>query len=279
LVTDAQQNIRWRASYTPLGHLLEHRGDLAFALRQPGHYADPDTGWHDNLLRTYHPGLGQYLEPDPAGPIPGSQPLGYAAQQPHRYIDPMGLLLFAFDGTRNNHRTGSNVWQLSQLYQDGNAYYHSGPGNPYYLDMDAAVGHTAPQIIETQWLHLLNALHASPSSPTPTPIDIVGFSRGAALALHFGNLIASHTTNGLFQYEDPLRGSIRACVNLRFMGLLDTVTQFGPGGAHNDRYSLAVADAWRRVAHAVALNEHRSLFPLTSLENSENLGIVQQPFI
>lgn len=279
LVTDARQQVRWHAAYSPLGQLQTQSGDLDFPLRQPGHYADADTGWHDNLLRTYHPGLGQYLEPDPIGPVPGSQALGYAAQQPQRFVDPMGLLLFAFDGTRHNHRTGSNIWLLSQAYQGGAAYYHSGPGNPYYPDLDAAIGHSAPQIIETQWQHLLNALHASPSSPAPTPIDIIGFSRGAALALHFGNLIASHTDQGLFSYEDPLRGSIRACVDLRFMGLLDTVTQFGPGGAHNDRYSLAVADAWRWVAHAVALNEHRSLFPLTSLENSENLGIVQQPFI
>src|SRR3546814_15511402 len=102
-------------------------GDLSLDLRLPGQVFDAETGWHDNLLRTYLPGPGQYLEPDPLGPVPGSQALGYAAQQPRRYADPLGLLLFAFDGTRNSPMTRSNVWKMSQAYLDGPVYYHSGP--------------------------------------------------------------------------------------------------------------------------------------------------------
>lgn len=282
LITDGQARIRWLATYTPLGDARRVAGDMTLDMRLPGQWLDPATGWHDNLLRTYAPQWGHYLEPDPLGPLPGTQALGYAAQQPRRYVDPMGLLLFAFDGTRLNRRTGGNILKLSALYDDGASYYHSGPGNPYFLDTDAATAHRAPQILQTQWQHLLNALSMSSAgsgATTPISIDVIGFSRGAALARHFGNLIADHTANGLFSYQDPRLGLVSACVDLRFMGLLDTVAQFGPGGSQNDRYRLGIGETWQWVAHAVALHEHRWLFPLSSADDAGNHNVVQAPFI
>src|SRR3546814_19815025 len=91
---------------------------------------DHATGWHDNLLRTYSPQLGHYLEPDPLGPLPANQAFGYARQRPRRYVDPLGLLLFAFDGTRHSAQTQTNVWKIYQLYQDGPVYYQAGRGTP-----------------------------------------------------------------------------------------------------------------------------------------------------
>ncbi|HCP77122.1 MAG TPA: hypothetical protein DIU11_05120, partial [Pusillimonas sp.] len=92
----------------------------------------------------YDPQAGHYLEPDPLGPFPGADALGYAMQQPRRYIDPMGLVLFAFDGTRNNAQTQSNVWKLAQRYEDGPVFYQAGPGNPYETDWDALTAYSAP---------------------------------------------------------------------------------------------------------------------------------------
>lgn len=280
LITDSNRRIRWLARYTPFGSARRIAGDLELHLRLPGQILDTTTGWHDNLLRTYDPHFGHYLEPDPLGPLPGTQAMGYAAQQPRRYVDPMGLLLFAFDGTRQNARTRSNVWLLSQRYQDGPTYYHSGPGNPHYLDLDAVAAHTAPQIIDTQWQHLLNALHgAPPLADEPVPIDIIGYSRGAALARHFGNLIEQHVSNGLFSYADPLRGQISTCVDLRFMGLFDTVAQFGVGGSLNSLYDFSISAAWGWVAHAVALHERRWLFPLVTASQGMADNVVEAPFI
>lgn len=280
MVTDAQRRIRWLARFTPFGAAQRVAGDLEFDLRLPGQIADAVTGWHDNLLRTYHPRWGQYLEPDPLGPLPGTQALGYADQQPRRYIDPMGLLLFAFDGTRQNARNRSNVWLFGQHYQDGSVFYHSGPGNPYYLDMDAVAAHTASQTIETQWQHLLNALHAATLRPDHTvPIDIIGYSRGAALARHFGNLVEQHVEQGLFSYADPLRGQVTACVDLRFMGLFDTVAQFGLGGALDTQYDFSISAAWAWVAHAVALHERRWLFPLLAATRDAADNVVEAPFV
>mgnify|MGYP001209318877 CR=1 FL=1 len=277
LVTDDHRNIRWAATYSPLGKALKWAGDLDFPLRFPGQYHDKETGWHDNLLRTYVPDTGHFLEPDPLGPLPGSDTYGYAAQQPWRYADPSGLLLFAFDGTRYSEDTRGNVWKLAQAYTGGDAYYHPGPGNSQFLDWDAVVAWRAGQILEHQWQALLSNLANQPRGST-TPIHIIGFSRGAALARHFANRIASHTQEGVFNVQDPQRGPISACVDLRFMGLFDTVTQFGIGGSHNHLYDFGIDPLWSWVSHAVALHEHRWTFPLTSAqEGSEN--VVEAPFV
>jgi RHS repeat-associated protein len=279
VLTDATRTIRWLADYQPTGAAERVSGDLTLNLRLPGQVLDEETGWHDNVLRTYAPRLGHYLEPDPLGPVPGNQALGYADQQPRRHIDPLGLILFAFDGTRNNAQSQSNVWKMSQYYLDGPVYYHSGPGNPYYVDWNAITAWQASQIIDTQWLSLLNALGRADGGREHIPIDIIGFSRGAALARHFANLVGQHVDHGLFSYHDSVRGLVTACVDLRFMGLFDTVAQFGLAGSRNSNYDLSIASAWQWVAHAVALHERRWLFPLTSVQHGLSENTVEAPFI
>ncbi|MGE8548087.1 MAG: phospholipase effector Tle1 domain-containing protein [Alcaligenes sp.] len=277
LATDEQGRTVWAADLDPLGQARILLEELELHLRLPGQYADPATGWHDNLLRTYSPRHGHYLEPDPLGPWPGSQALGYAGQQPLRRVDPLGLLLFAFDGTRQSRVTRSNVWKLAQLYREGAAHYHDGPGNPHSLDADALTAWRAGRILQTQWTRLLDSLQQAGPGPAATPVDLLGFSRGAALARDFANRILDHTQAGWFLLDDPLRGRIRACITPRFLGLFDTVAQFGLSGTHNSRYRLGVPEAWQWVAHAVSLHEHRHLFPLSALAQAMN--VVEMPFI
>lgn len=277
-VTDASRAIRWLAAYTPTGQASRIAGDLTLDVRLPGQMFDAATGWHDNLLRTYVPALGHYLEPDPLGPVPGNQMLGYARQRPRRYTDPLGLLLFAFDGTRNSPATQTNVWKMASQYLDGPVFYQAGPGSPTSLDWDAVTAHSAPGILAAQWDALLQAL-ARPASRNDTiPIDIIGFSRGAALARHFANQIASYVHGGYFSYTDAERGVVTACVDLRFMGLFDTVAQFGLLGAQDANYDLSIASAWEWVAHAVALQERRRLFPLVSVAGQGG-NTIEAPFI
>ena len=278
LVTDQARATRWSATYDPLGR-ARAQGDLDLPLRAPGQDEDPVTGWHDNVFRTYLPTHGQYLEPDPLGPVPGEQAMGYAAQQPMRHIDPLGLILLAFDGTRQGRANQSNVWKLAQIYQDGPRLYHAGPGNSARLDWDAITAASGGQILRNQWQSLLAALQNVQGAAHPIPIDILGFSRGAALARDFANRIARQTRNGWFSYDDPLRGSIGLCVDLRFLGLFDTVAQFGLLGAANAGYDLSITGAWQWVAHAVALHEFRALFPLVSATSSSPGNVVEAPFI
>lgn len=278
LVTDPAGQVRWRARYDALGRAERIDGDLTLDLRLPGQVHDAATGWHDNGLRTYDPAAGHYLQADPLGPLPGTQAYGYAAQQPRRHADPLGLLLFAFDGTRNAPWSLTNVWLLGLAYQ-GPVRYHAGPGDPDDVNLDAATAHSAPLILATQWERLLAALSAARFDTEPVQIDLLGYSRGAALARHFGNLIAERVRNGRFWLRDDTLGTVTACVGLRFMGLFDTVAQFGLLGIGNHDYDLTVSDAWQWVAHAVALHEHRRLFPLITLDGSPNGRYVESHFV
>ena len=290
LVTDMQQRIRWQGRFSPLGRLLEEHGDLHMPLRLPGQIADPLTGWHENYQRTYDPEWGHYLEPDPLGPVPGNSLFGYADQQPRRHVDPLGLMLFAFDGTGNRPESLTNVWLMAQAYRDGAVHYVPGPGTARSVSQAANVSDTAlawsgATRVDSHWERLLNALalhrqngSARPgATPAALPLDIVGFSRGAALGRDFGNRVARHVRDGRFWARHPLHGIVSQCVDLRFMGLFDTVAQFNVLGAGNAAYDLTIAPAWKWVAHAVALHERRWLFPLTSAQGTSN--VVERPFV
>lgn len=289
LLTDVRQAIRWHATYSPLGELLEQHHDLGKdfvqPLRLPGQVADPLTGWHDNYQRTYDPRWGHYLEPDPLGPIPGNSQYGYADQQPRRYVDPLGLLLFAFDGTGNSPTSQTNVWLFARKYQGGAVKYIEGPAGD--LDVgsakhasDAAVAWSGASRVDQQWERWLNAVALQREGAPALSLDVVGFSRGAALARHFGNRVAQHLRDGRFWLQDPQRGTLSSCVDLRFMGLFDTVAQFNVLGAGNAAFDLTIAPAWKWVAHAVALHEHRWLFPLTSARGTQVGGnVVERAFV
>jgi uncharacterized protein (DUF2235 family) len=82
-------------------------------------------------------------------------------------------------------------------------------------------------------------------------IDIIGFSRGAALALHFAN-----------QVHKDIAGA-----EIRFLGLWDVVASFGiPGNDINIGWKLALADNVSKCYHAMALDERRGAFPLTRVK-------------
>ena len=84
-------------------------------------------------------------------------------------------------------------------------------------------------------------------------IDIVGFSRGAALAISFANEIS-----------EKLAGR-----PIRFIGVWDIVGQFGLPGEHlNAGHNLKMPPRGTRVYHAMALDEARLLFPLTRLRGT-----------
>ncbi len=303
VVSDAFGRVRWMAAIDSLGRLRHQWGDATrgLALRLPGQWADPDTGWHLNYLRTYDPRRGHYLEPDPMGPhVAGGWPglsagvggsvYGYAGQRPHRWVDPTGLVLFAFDGTLQNADAAANVYRFSQWYRDGQAlaaglaesHYHPGPGGWPLVDLDAAFALSANEIVNTQWQRLLDHLYLLEDAAEPISLDLLGYSRGAALARHFGNQVVEQTRAGRFWFWDAALGDVTACVDLRFMGLFDTVAQFGLLGQGDGAYDFTVDPAWRGVAHAVALNERRDWYPLLSLADRHGQlppGALELPFV
>jgi uncharacterized protein (DUF2235 family) len=81
-------------------------------------------------------------------------------------------------------------------------------------------------------------------------IDVVGFSRGAAIAVSFANSLAK-------RFPD---------VRIRFLGLWDIVGQFGAPGEHvNAGHDLSRPTNVDHCYHAMALDETRLLYPLTRL--------------
>src|SRR5690606_18086986 len=159
--------------------------------------------------------------------VPVTSVFGYAAQQPRRYTDPLGLVLFAFDGTREDLSTATNVYQMALLYRNAedvragqpDIYYQPGPGDPGRPDLDAATASSADMIVSAQCGRLLQHLAEFQSPGKSVNIDLVGYSRGASLARHFANQLVQNTRNGRFWQHDAQRGTVTACVDLRFMGL------------------------------------------------------------
>lgn len=301
VVTDAHGRVRWSAEYSAFGMATVLPGSIDMPLRLPGQWFDADTGWHDNYLRTYDPQAGHYLEPDPLGVlhvpkdgmhglVPLTSAFGYAAQQPRRHADPLGLVLFAFDGTREGPGTATNVYQMALLYRNAedvqaglpDIHYQPGPGDPRRPDLDAAVASSANAIVSGQWSRLLQHLAAFQASDRAATIDLVGYSRGAALARHFANQVVQNTRRGRFWQNDAQHGTVTACIDLRFMGLFDSVAQFGLLGSRNHEYDFSIAPDWEAVAHAVALHEHRGLFPLLSTADASGhlpANVIEQPFV
>lgn len=93
----------------------------------------------------------------------------------------------------------------------------------------------------------------------PRTVDIFGFSRGAAIARTFTNLV-----NQGLRKEHPL-------LRVRFLGIYDTVGSFGIPGDESDpgeNLGIDTLDA-REIAHYTADHEYRQNFPLTETSKSD----------
>lgn len=89
--------------------------------------------------------------------------------------------------------------------------------------------------------------------PATKTVDVYGFSRGAALARTFVNLV-----NMALRRHEP-------ALSVRFVGVFDTVGSFGMAGDDSDPGQNMYVDATdaRGISHYTARHEHRQNFPLT----------------
>lgn len=264
-VTDGGGALLWRASYSPFGTLrdLTAKPGFALALRLPGQIEDAETGLYYNDHRYYDPQRGQYLTPDPLGLQGSVNSYAYVANNPLKFIDPSGLVLFAFDGTGNDKTDParlSNVARMDEQYMSGERFYITGPGTK---DPATGIEYSGTTIGDVMFAHTGKARiaamikyldeHASQVDDKEViDIDITGFSRGSAQARDFANQIVAKTTNGFYKYTDKDGKAQCQKVNFRFMGLFDTVLS-----THKGSYQLGIPDEFKYVAHAVALNEYR----------------------
>ncbi|MEW8656680.1 MAG: DUF2235 domain-containing protein, partial [Candidatus Thiodiazotropha endolucinida] len=290
-VTDEDQQTVWSADYSPFGLIRIEQQAITLNLRLPGQYEDQESGTYYNYQRDYDPNTGRYLTSDPIGLKGGLNTYAYVAGDPLGAIDPLGLLLFAFDGTWIDRDSTdprmaitSNVEFFRQYYEQanglGSSEYIPGVGTDGNIDSIFGGGFAVgardriEQAVELLQAHLMDS--------DDRMIDIVGFSRGAAMAREFANVILGMQANGVF--DDPMYGQP---FTIRFMGLFDSVsTNMVDGSATNScsfLYDFTISDRIGHVAQAYALNEHRPLFPLDSIGHYGSGGLsanrVEQGFL
>lgn len=176
------------------------------------------------------------------------------------------MALYAFDGTWNDgeEEAGqeSNVIRFQEAYR-GPVCRMEGVGT-----REAFVGKLLGGMARVGGrlrLHeMLRKLDRNVACGDHT-IDIVGFSRGAALALHFANQINEE----------------RFAAEVRFLGLWDLVASFGPPEQDLPiAWQLTLPDNVRRCCHAMALDERRERFSMTrvrpSREGQSDAGRLQE---
>lgn len=161
------------------------------------------------------------------------------------------MALYAFDGTWNEDEADeakdTNVVKFRDAYL-GPVFYLEGVGTRLGFigkilgGLTGAGGHIRIDEALDSLEH--NFRHGD------RDIDILGFSRGAALALHFANMV--HQEKG--------------ATAIRFLGVWDVVASFGvPGNDLNVGWKLTLPPNVKRCFHAMALDERRGNFPLTRI--------------
>jgi hypothetical protein len=193
------------------------------------------------------------------------------------------MTLFAFDGTWNQEKAGddprsinTNVVRFFRAYdqhtQAANQapgtvpvenFYVAGVGTRFDLAgkaLGGLFGIGALARIEEAYAHLCQAWTRG-----DTTIDIVGFSRGAAMALDFCHHVQSH---GIRAPGTSM--VVNASPEIRFLGLWDVVAAFGLANVGNQVLNFGhhlelPRKNLKYCFHALALDERRLSFLPTRL--------------
>jgi hypothetical protein len=179
------------------------------------------------------------------------------------------MALYAFDGTWNKKKDAgfyglnTNVARFRELYT-GTTFFYRGPGTkhgPIAKLVGGAFSVGGQERIQEARRNLARQFAAGDRE-----IDIVGFSRGAALAVHFANDIARSgiAVNG--RIEKPA---------IRFLGVWEIVAAFGVPinfgfefKRFNLGYRLELPQQVQYCYHAIALDEWRPAFRPTRVRSA-----------
>lgn len=184
------------------------------------------------------------------------------------------MALYAFDGTWNQDKADSiedtNVVKFRDTYA-GNFEYVEGVGTRFGLAgriLGGILGFGG--FVRTREMYDKLVTHWGNGD---RDIDVIGFSRGAALAVNFCNVISKlGIRSGHDLVQEP---------EIRFLGVWDVVGSFGipidlgfDFQETNIGYDLSVPAIVQHCFHAMALNERRQTFNVTRLDvadQSENI--------
>lgn len=188
------------------------------------------------------------------------------------------MALYAFDGTWNldevDDTQDTNVVRFKELYMGNNAEYVEGIGTRFGKlgrVLGGLLGSGGHSRIEEMYEELCENWEQGDQV-----IDIIGFSRGAALAVHFANEIGEKGVKLSSGKAQPAR--------VRFLGLWDVVGSFGLSfdtivnfqeinlGWNIDTVHRCVD----RCFHAMALDERRETFDVTRLDPDHKFDNIRE---
>lgn len=188
------------------------------------------------------------------------------------------MALYAFDGTWNEDEPGTvkdtNVVKFRDAYLGEHKEYLEGVGS-----RGGRIGRFLGGLFgaggRTRIAEMYDKLVANWQTGDHD-IDIVGFSRGGALAVHFSNVVAKR---GIRTDDNTLI----ATPDVRFLGVWDVVASFGiPINAIVDfqeiniGWDLKIPAGVQNCCHALALDERRQTFVPTRLDAHQNLDNVDE---
>jgi hypothetical protein len=183
------------------------------------------------------------------------------------------MALFAFDGTWNDRRVddvttaeletdrNTNVVRFLEAYESEPCLHFKGIGT-----RAGALGKVVGGMFGAGGRRRIHEALAHARGAHGEPVDIIGFSRGAALALAFANRLAQESSN-------------EGAVPVRFLGLFDVVGAFGIpfdlGPLRfqqvNVGYALTLPPTVQYCFHAMALDERRQTFALTRVDGAHEV--------
>ncbi len=156
-------------------------------------------------------------------------------------------MLFAFDGTWQADQIGpdddTTVVRLMKRYEEGETDYRPGigtKGGQLGRYMAGFFGYGGGRRLKI-------ALKSWEKHGAPELVDVIGYSRGAMVAVKFCHKVEAQ---------------------VRWLGLIDCVGGFGlvPFNHVDPGYPKTIPENVSKVSHALAANESRMHFPLTRFD-------------
>ena len=294
-VTNQDGSIQARYEYDAYGNQLTQAGSSDIPFGFTGYQKDNETGLYYANARYYDSATARFLREDPAdGNINNTPSLHrymYANGNPNKFLDPSGKFGVFFDGTWNNqanpdeniYKTITNVAKIERLY-NGPKRYIDGVGTDWYTSLVGGLtGAGIDNRLEAMYGELVEEINANKHLKVEDPdawkemtsLDIFGFSRGSATAIAFTNLINergipdtdSKKSSDFFSIGEKYEKNIEG-INIRFLGIFDTVASVGIPGNDIDFLNLKVdPDKVAQTSHAMMINENRGAFPVISLDD------------
>jgi len=183
------------------------------------------------------------------------------------------MALYAFDGTKDDDHDTATTWEA--VAADTNVYRFYSAYTGYARSMDiqtsyvpgvgtrfGVVGRIAGGAWGVGWLPRVNETHDALCKnylAGDQNIDVIGFSRGSAIALDFVNKV----------HRDGIQSGGKVIVEhppIRFVGLFDTVAAFGVANlgfffaSLNAFHQLTLPPSVQHCYHAMSLDERRPSF-------------------